>query len=191
LEADFDILPCGPVSNKFRDRNIFTFRDAAVFVQQLPYARNTNKLDITTVLTENCGTCSTKHALLKVLAEENNFAGLKLVMGLFKMNGRNTSSVQDTLQQHNLDYIPEAHCYLKYDNTILDYTRPSFKPDNYINDLLQETEITAGQITDFKIAYHKNFLAEWLDKNRTIEKTPEEIWKIREQCIRDLQNKNK
>ncbi|OYU84688.1 MAG: hypothetical protein CFE24_05145 [Flavobacterium sp. BFFFF2] len=66
--------------------NISHFQQAADFVKQLPYGRNLDKENLVSVLSDGCGTCSSKHALIKQLAIENQFESLKLCMGLFKMN---------------------------------------------------------------------------------------------------------
>jgi hypothetical protein len=155
-------------------------------VGNLPYGRNKNKNDLSTVLNEMCGTCSTKHALLKQLCDENNFHDVKLFVGLFKMNKNNTPEVTDTLKRNKLKYLPEAHCYLKYHSSILDFTKSNSKPAAFINFLIEEMEIVPNQITGFKVAYHKNYLRTWLLQNSNINFTLSEIWKIREQCICDL-----
>jgi ribosomal protein S30 len=183
---NFDIKPVGTISRQFLAHNISTFNDATKFVRQLAYGRNENKADLTTVFTDNCGTCSTKHALLKQLADENNFVDFKLFTGLFRMNSSNTPKISATLKRHKLDYIPEAHNYLKYGNQILDFTNKTSKPADFENELIEETEIRTDQIADFKINYHKQYLTNWLNKQKTLNLTLDELWKIREQCITDL-----
>ncbi|MBL7933751.1 MAG: hypothetical protein JNL60_17745, partial [Bacteroidia bacterium] len=91
-----------------------------------------------------------------------------------------------TLKKYNLEYIPEAHNYLKYKGFIIDYTGAGFSPGKYEVDLLAEKEIRPEQITDFKVAYQKEFLSSWLLEQKHIGYSLEEIWTIREQCIRDL-----
>lgn len=183
---DFEIKSAGRISQEFIKREVSTFAGAAFFIHHLPYGRNANKTDLRTVFSDGCGTCSTKHALLKQLAEENHFSGLRLMTGLFKMNSTNTPDITRTLKQYRLDYIPEAHNYLRYGEEILDFTKPGFHPSNYLKDLLEETEILPHQIADHKVAYHKHYLAQWLAENRQMGYSLEAIWAIREQCIRDL-----
>lgn len=184
-QPDFIINSTGPLSTQFLARNIRTFKEAALFIRQLPHGRNNDKSDLESVFLEGQGTCSTKHALLKQLAHESNFEGLRLIMGLFKMNGKNTPAISRTLKENKLDYIPEAHCYLKYRELILDYTKQNSKAADFIADLIEETEITSNQITDFKINYHKQYLMAWL-KTGEHNLTLNDLWTIREQCIRDL-----
>lgn len=185
-QPDFDIKSIGHISKEFVDRNILTFNQATLFVRELPYGRNADKNNLASVFTDNCGTCSTKHALLKRLADENDFEKVKLIVGLFKMNKNNTPEISATLQENKLEYIPEAHCYLKYEDQILDLTKINSKPSDFLDDLIEEIEILPEQITEHKVNYHKNYLETWLDKNPEINLTLNDIWKIREQCIQDL-----
>lgn len=185
-QPDFDIKSMGQISKEFTDRNIVTFKQASLFIRQLAYGRNAEKNNLATVFTDNCGTCSTKHALLKRLADENEFEKVKLIVGLFKMNKKNTPQVSSTLQKYNLEYIPEAHCYLKFEDQIIDLTKLNSKPTDFLDELIEEIEILPEQITDFKVNYHKNYLASWLDKNKQINLSLNELWEIREECIQKL-----
>ncbi len=188
IQPDFDIKSTERISKEFVERNILTFCQAASFIRYLAYGRNADKKNLATVFTENCGTCSTKHALLKKLAEENNFENLKLIVGLLRMNKKNTPEISKTLFQYKLEYIPEAHCYLKYEEQILDLTRINSKPSDLLEDLIEEIEISPEQITDYKENYHKNYLSSWLSNNKHINFNLNEIWKIREQCIQNIAN---
>lgn len=185
-QPDFDIKSMGQISKEFTDRNIVTFNQTSLFIRQLAYGRNADKNNLATVFTDNCGTCSTKHALLKRLADENEFEKVKLIVGLFKMNKKNTPQVSSTLQKYNLEYIPEAHCYLKFEDKIIDLTKLNSKPTDFLDELIEEIEILPEQITDFKVNYHKNYLASWLDKNKQINLSLNELWEIREECIQKL-----
>lgn len=189
MKPNFDIKPTGQISKEFLDRNILTFEQAALFVKQLPYGRNADKKNLVSIFSDNCGTCSTKHALVKSLADENNFERIKLVVGLFRMDENNTPKISATLKKNMLEFIPEAHCYLKFEDIILDLTKVNSNPSDFLNDLIEEVEISPNQITDYKVNYHKNYLTSWLDTNKQLPYTLNEIWKIREQCIQDLSNK--
>ena len=183
---NFKIQQNGEISTEFLKRNIHTFSEATEFINNLNYGRNENKNDLKTIFTDNCGTCSTKHSILKKLAEENNKSEIKLILGIFKMNANNTSEIKETLKKNNLEYIPEAHNYLKYVNEIYDFTKIGSKPSDFENDLLEEIEILPNQITTFKVEYHKKFLQNWLNENNNIELNLNELWKIREECIQNL-----
>lgn len=186
VEPDFEVKSKGKISEAFLKNGILTFRQATKFIQNLPYGRNPNKNDLTTLFTDNCGTCSTKHAILKQLADENNFIDIILICGLFRMSSQNTPEISSTLNKHGLVFIPEAHNYLKYKNQILDFTKPDAKAIDFIDDLIEEIEILPHQITDYKVTYHKKYLEKWLENNTEIKLSLAELWTIREQCIQNI-----
>ena len=183
---NFNITSDQEISQLFKQNHCFDFLSASEFVRNLPYRRNLNKDNLATIFTDNCGTCSTKHALLKTLAEENNQADFKLILGIFRMNGENTPKIKLVLENHNLEYIPEAHNYLKFKNQILDFTKKTSSENDFINDLLEAIEIEPHQINQFKIEFHKNYLKNWLIENPQIPYSLDELWKIREECIKTL-----
>lgn len=168
----------------FRERGIPDFAGAADFIGRLPYGRNENKYDLATVFSDQCGTCSTKHAVLKLLAEENGQPEVKLMLGIFKMNGMHLPKIRKTLERYGLDYIPEAHNYLRITGAIADYTW--VHTINFSKDLLTEQEIRPDQITTYKVKSHRDFLLDWLERHSDIPYTLNALWAIREQCIRDL-----
>ena len=92
---DFPITAQGIYSTAFRKNNIFQFKDACNFVAELKYRRNEVKTDPLAVINELQGTCSTKHALLKRLSDENLHAELKLYVGIFEMNENNPPIVSN------------------------------------------------------------------------------------------------
>jgi len=183
---NFEIKSTGKISKAFIENDIFNFQEAIDFIENLPYGRNENKEDLTTLFADGRGTCSTKHAVLKGLADENKFSGIQLILGLVKMNAVNTPEISETLALHGLTYIPEAHNYLKYNGRIFDFTKPDFTITERAEDLLEEIEILPDQITDYKVYFHKKYLGEWLKENNEIGFTLDEFWAIREQCIKDL-----
>lgn len=185
-ELNFEILSDALISFSFRHLGIISFQDAAQYICNLPYKRNVFKNNVLCVFEDGGGTCSTKHALLKTLAIENNVNELQLIVGIFRMNPFNTPQISSCLEYYRLSYIPEAHCYLKYNHEILDFTGVSFLEKKFIVDLLDEFEIAPHQISDYKIARHQSFLSNWLNEHPEISYSMEEIWKIREECIKIL-----
>jgi hypothetical protein len=155
-------------------------------VQQLPYGRNANRHDFSLVLTENKGTCSSKHALLKKVADLNKFEDVKLILGIYKMNDLNTPGIGSTLKVAGLEYLPEAHCYLKLNNQRIDITSRQANFENIASDILEEREIDAEQVTTFKVEYHQQFLKKWLAEN-DLQLNFDELWAIRESCIQQLE----
>ncbi len=183
---NFKINSDKEISHLFLKNNCSDFLSASEFVRNLPYRRNLNKDNLATVFIDECGTCSTKHAVLKILAEENNQPDFKLILGIFRMNGKNTPKIKPVLEKYNLDDIPEAHNYLKFKNQILDFTKKHSSEQDFINELLEETEIEPHHISEFKIEFHKNYLRKWIAENPQIHYSLEELWKIREECITAL-----
>ena len=154
-------------------------------VKNIPYGRNANRYNFSLVLSENKGTCSSKHAFLKDFADKNEIENVKLYIGIFKMNEVNTPKLGDLLSRNNIEYIPEAHCYLKINQIAVDATTPDSFYDKIKQDIIEEIEIIPNQVSDFKVEYHKAFLKKWITETNQ-NNTFEEIWKIREQCIAKL-----
>lgn len=154
-------------------------------VKNLPYGRNANRHDFSLVLSENKGTCSSKHAFLKDFADKNEIDNVKLYIGIFKMSEANTPKLGDLLSSNNIKYIPEAHCYLKINQIPVDVTTSDSFYDKIKQDIMEEIEIIPNQVSDFKVAYHKAFLKKWITETNQ-NNTFEEIWEIREQCISKL-----
>lgn len=175
----------GIVSKSFNNLKIKSFAEACKWVEKLDYRRNNDKNNKLVLFEEHCGTCSTKHALLKRLAEENGFSSLRLMLGIFTMNSKNTPSIKNVLDRYKLKYIPEAHNYLQYHKHTLDFTGIGVDETKFKIDLLEEVEISPDQITDFKVQYHKNYLSRWIETNK-IPYTLDKLWRIREECIAAL-----
>ncbi|RXR30178.1 hypothetical protein EQG68_11815 [Flavobacterium piscinae] len=168
------------------NKGINNWSELIDFTQKLPYGRNENRQDFSLVMKENKGTCSSKHSFLKKVADLNHFDNVKLIIGMYRMNNLNTPKIEDTILKCGLDYIPEAHCYLKLNNQRIDITNAHADIENLIPDIIEEIEIEPEQVSTFKVDYHKNYLQNWIIKNEMKLKF-EEIWEIREQCIKKLE----
>ena len=101
------------------------------------------------------------------------------------MNEVNTPNIGNVLSENSIDYIPEAHCYLKINNTRTDITTLHANFTVLKNYILKEIEITPEQVADFKVNYHQKFLKNWIIENK-LTYTFDELWGIREQCITNL-----
>jgi hypothetical protein len=62
--------PQSQYAHQFHQLGLTDFHQACDYVWQLAYGRNRDNHDWRAVLTEKCGTCSSKHRLLKALADE-------------------------------------------------------------------------------------------------------------------------
>ncbi len=181
------LISAGEISREFAAAGARDFRGAARYVHALPYGRNSNRTDPLIVIREHRGTCSTKHALLKRLADEQQLE-IALMIGIYYMNERNTPGVGRVLEECGLESIPEAHCYLRYRDGRIDVTREAAGgPAEPIARFLHEEEISPEQIGDYKIALHQRWMRGWLaspDAPRSFDF--DELWKIREACIAAL-----
>ncbi len=183
--SNFKLNPAFLLSKLSINLGLTDFNAVLNYIHQLPYGRNTERSDFTLVLKENKGTCSTKHAFLKQLGIENKQEHIKLYLGVYKMNNLNTSGIASVLKHYKLDYIPEAHTYLKVNNQIIDVTRTRSSKNTFQNSLLFEEQILPSNIGDYKLNMHQNFIKNWI-KTEAINYTFNDLWAIRELCIARL-----
>ncbi len=155
------------------------------YVKNLPYGRNENRTNLELVLTEGKGTCSSKHALLKTIADLNGVPNVDLIIGIYRMTALNTPIFGTILNSNSIEYIPEAHCYLKIKGKRIDLTSSKSGFEKIEKDIIQEKTISPSQVAKYKVEYHKSFLKNWLQETN-IEMALEQIWRIREKCIENL-----
>jgi hypothetical protein len=172
----------GPATTEIIAHAITTFRAAGRYLHHLPYGRNSDRANFHLVLSEGRGTCSTKHALLAELAHEQQLS-ITLTLGIYQMHEGNTPGVGAILSQYQLPFIPEAHCYLTYEQQRVDITRSGAEPNEPITYLLYEEAIVPSQIGEYKVDLHKRFLRRWLAESGTNGYSFGELWTIREACI--------
>lgn len=173
-------------SNLARAKGVDSWEALKAYVAELPYGRTSNPKDISLVLNEGRGTCSGKHALLAAIAKENAISDVQLMVSAFKMSAQSTPSIQKILEKFQLDYIPEAHCYLKEQGEFGDYTRPGKFFNDFESRILDTRELfDCEDIAQEKTAYHQNFMKNWLREN-ALPYSFEELWQIREECILKL-----
>ncbi|MFP4845591.1 hypothetical protein [Winogradskyella sp. PE311] len=186
MKNDFLLNGDDTMTRSINEIGISTLNALCLFIKYLPYGRNSNRLDLSLVWKERKGTCSSKHAFLKRVADLNNIS-VDLILGMYKMNYSNTPKIGDTLKTTNLKYIPEAHCYLKINNNRFDYTSSTSNFNRIKKDILLERQILPEQVSEFKVHFHKIYLRDWIKKNNILYSF-EDIWKLREQCIKKLSN---
>lgn len=168
-----------------KSNGLTTWEDLIQYIQNLPYGRNLNRTDLGLVIREQKGSCSSKHALLKAIADLNSISNVTLILGIYKMNALNTPKIGDELSKYQLEYIPEAHCYLKINGERKDVTTTNSQFETLKKDILMELEIEPHQVAEFKVDYHKKFIIQWIKASK-IPFDFESIWSIREQCIANL-----
>ncbi len=183
---DIPLQPGGQTAADFIARGITDFRAAGRYLHHLPYGRNADRSDFRLVLPEGRGTCSTKHALLAALAREQDLP-VVLTLGIYEMHERNTPGVGVVLDRYGLQYLPEAHCYLRHEGTRIDITRSGAEPTDPIDRFLHEEAIVPAQIGDYKVQLHQRFLRSWIANTDVVSgRSFAEVWKIREEGIAAL-----
>jgi hypothetical protein len=178
----------GPTTAAFIEQGVSRFRDAGRFVAALPYRRNSNRSDHLAVLRESKGTCSSKHSLLALLAQEQSLP-IALCIGIYEMDGLNTPGVGSVLEAHGLTSIPEAHCYLKRGTQRIDVTVAGANvAKEPIKRFFVEVEISPEQVGSYKLQLHQEFMQSWT-KAVSLPRafTFEELWAVREACIHALE----
>jgi len=103
-------------------KGIRIWKELLDYVRDLPYDRITDRWDRRLVLAQGRSTCSSKHALLKQIADLNGIPEIALILCIYRMNAFNTPGIGSVLAEHGLDYVPEAHCYLKIKGQPMDFT---------------------------------------------------------------------
>jgi hypothetical protein len=170
----------GLISKSLLSKGITNFHDTCKYIQNLPYGRTSNKTDWMLVITERRGTCSTKHALIARLAEELDL-DVHLMLGIYPMKEANTPGVGKILHKTKFSFIPEAHCYLKYNDIRIDITGLDHSDEEPIDELLVEEEILPAQIGNYKENFHQQYIRQWANSAQF-----NEIWSLREACIKAL-----
>lgn len=166
-------------------KGISNLSELSEWLKELPYHRISDNTNLGLTITENCGTCSSKHAFFKFICESNGYQEFDLCIGIYKMSEKNTPGIGSALTISELDYIPEAHCYMSMGNDVLDLTKPNSIYDAVKEDILIEQVVELDQLQTFKPEFHKAYIAKWKTEN-DIHLSLDDLWKIREACIFNL-----
>jgi len=157
------------------------FGELAEHVRALPYRRVESR-DAAAVLRERCGTCSSKHRLLALVAHESGRLEVQLTIGIYEMSERNTPDVAGVLSA-SLPFIPEAHCYLTVHGERLDFTGLPAGATSPFDSLLLERFALPGELPSLKNSLHREFLDRWAHARGL---SADDVWSTREACIAAL-----
>ena len=97
------------------------------------------------------------------------------------MRESNTPGVGAVLRAAHLEYVPEAHCYLKYNGCRVDLTRYGAAATEEIDVFFVEIPLRAQELVIRKSSEHRRFLTERYGIDAS-----EAIWQVRENCIAAL-----
>ena len=174
----------GEFSLLFRAKGIVTFREACNFLKKIPFGRISQINDFALVLTENIGNCSSKHAILAKLAEENLHTEIELIAGIFLMNEATHPVLKDFFKDKSYKSIPEMHCYLRCAKYRFDFTAVIDRMALIETKIVREQRIEPHQVGDWKKVLHQDYLQKWLNRNADWQISLEHLWQDREECIR-------
>jgi hypothetical protein len=135
------------------------------------------------VITEQKGTCSSKHALLIELAEENAVTDVELIAGIFLMSPETHPQLTDFFADKPYTSLPECHCYLRFKGQRYDFTDTTNAMERIASKIVREQRIEPNQVRDWKVVIHKDYLQRWLNRQPALNLTLEEVWTQREAAI--------
>ena len=184
---DLKIENKGPYSDKCLELELDNFGSTLDYIQNLKYGRNSSKDDYFLVLSEQVGTCGTKHAFLYEIIKEQGWNDWELILGIYIINCENTPQACEILEETELFEVPNAHSYLKYKGKIIDATKVGSEKLEFKSTIQQETKIDSHQINEFKKKQHQMFLRRWVGDNELgCSLSFQRVWNIREQIIEIL-----
>ena len=185
MKTDYRLTSKDKLTELAKSKGIETWNELTEFIKNLPYGRNINRTDFGLVLSEQKGTCSSKHALLKSIADLNSVPNIELIIGIYRMTESNTPKIGMELTENSIEFIPEAHCYLKINGKRTDLTNGLSEFKTIEKDIIEEILIKPFQVGKFKVDYHKMFIENWLKESNS-KLGFDQIWRVREKCIENL-----
>lgn len=183
---NFSLTSSEIYSSAFRELGINDFLSACEYLKNLPYGRNANRHDFLLTLSEGKGTCSSKHAILAYLADENEQKDIELIVGIFLMSAETHPKLTAFFSDKPYNSLPEAHCYLRYQGERYDYTDSSNALERIALKIVREQRAEPQQLVDWKPMIHKHYMEGWLKRNPQIDRAVEELWVEREVAIVEL-----
>jgi hypothetical protein len=175
--------PEKPLAGVFLAAGASNFRDAVEHVWRLPYGRTPGG-GLLAPIENGRGTCSTKHLLLKHLADEAGIPA-ELRLGIYLMKEANTPGVGRVLtsQAPPLDAMPEAHCWLVVGDLPVDVTRWGMPGVEPVGSFLHEETVAPDDLAARKVPLHREWLVREIDRGWGDGRSLDELWAIREACI--------
>ncbi|MCH9634560.1 MAG: hypothetical protein S4CHLAM7_13130 [Chlamydiae bacterium] len=187
---NFELDPLGELGELLKKKQIETFHAAIRFAYDLPYQRISNLEDLRLAATECRGTCSSKHGFLAKLAQENNEHSFQVELIVFPFYSSFAPSLKDRFEKFSIDYILEAHCYLKYKDQIIDITSSRFDCTRYYseNKAFSTQKLAFSQVGSYKQKLHEDLFRKWC---KTLNKPFDGLWKLRCDLIQHLADLDK
>jgi len=158
---DVALQPRGVISEQYLQRGLNTFHAACQWTKDLPYGANTNNEDSLILFEEGHGTCTTKHGAIARLAQEHDLPVHKS-LGFYRLNDEIVTGVSSLLAPHGLDFIPQIHCFLVYQNLRVDLTEGNCNGKNKtIEDYDFVVQVAPDLTEDQDQTYYRAYLRQY------------------------------
>jgi len=166
--------PNGAIGKQFYQIGINTLYAAINHVYGLKYQPPSDPFNWNLVISEQCGTCSTRHALLVLLAKENNVS-FALGHAIYHLTPERFPMLQPILERSGLPFIPESHNFIVYNHYFLDITFPGHAQILPQKDVSLMKTIDCAELLYVKKTWYPVFLKQWLKQysNMTLEQYAE------------------
>jgi len=152
------LRPRGAVSDQYLQRGLTTFHAACQWTLDLPYGPNTSPEDSLILFAEGQGTCTTKHGAIARLAQEQDLPVSKH-LGFYRLNDDIVTGVDALLAPYGLEFIPQIHCFLGYQNYRIDLTAGNC---NGKNKLIEDYDFVVPVAPDLTLAQHQACYLEYV-----------------------------
>lgn len=124
----------------------------------MPYGTNSNNEDSLILFEEGRGTCTTKHGAIARLAQEHNLP-IHKHLGFYRLNDEIVTGVNSLLAPYGLDFIPQIHCFLVYENCRVDLTEGNC---NGKNKTIEDYDFVVQVTPDLTHKQHQAYYREYL-----------------------------
>ncbi|MBD2231664.1 hypothetical protein [Phormidium tenue] len=148
----------GPIAEKFLQQGLKTFHEACRWTKKLPYAANSNSENSLILFEEGYGSCTAKHGAIARLAQEHSLPVHKN-LGFYRLDDEIVTGVNALLQPYGLDFIPQIHCFLVYEDCWVDLTEGNC---NGKNKTIEDYDFVLQVAPDLSQAQHQAYYLEFL-----------------------------
>jgi len=154
----------GAVSEQYLQRGLRTLHEACQWTKDLPYGANTNSEDSLILFEEGYGNCTTKHGAIARLAREHNLP-IDKTLGFYRLNDDIVTGVNALLEPYGLDFVPQIHCFLAYENCRVDLTEGNC---NGKNKTIEVYDFVVQVVPDMPRSQHTAYYLEYLRRYQAI-----------------------
>ncbi len=162
---NIELQPGDPISDQCLQRELTTFHEACQWVKALPYGANSSSENSLILFEEGYGNCTTKHGAIARLANAHNLP-ISKHLGFYRLNDDIVTGVNAILQPHGLDFIPQSHCFLVYENYRVDLTEGNC---NGKNKTIEDYDFVIQVAPDLTEAQHQAIYLDHLRRYYSIE----------------------